>query len=359
MSIKDRFTPQGLPLLIGSLPLVDHTEALSWVFDATPEIPLWVQLPKNRGEGMISQFLRGMPGYKEEGDREYIHSSGEGFDEALLAFFEEYLLVQGGGPIEETRFVLDRERAKGFYAFLAYLQGLSAEQRENIVALKGQITGPITFATAVKDEEGRSIFYNLQLRDAAVKHLSLQALYQAQELLKFGYPVIIFLDEPALAGFGSSEFISISKEDVLSAFAEIITPLQEKGVLVGIHICANTDWSLVFDSGADILSFDAYSFFDKLMLFKEPLLEFISSGKMVAWGVVPTEGRFVEKEEIDSLDARYNEQIDKLCSSLEVKKEEVESRLFITPSCGTGSLSPELAKKVLSLTRQLYQRNFA
>ena len=40
------------PCLIGSLPLTDYAEAARLVWDYTPEIPLWVQLPKVPGEGM-------------------------------------------------------------------------------------------------------------------------------------------------------------------------------------------------------------------------------------------------------------------------------------------------------------------
>ena len=36
---------------------------------------------------------------------------------------------------------------------------------------------------------------------------------------------------------------------------------MQEGGLVGVHVCANTDWSLVLDSSADIVSFDAYALF--------------------------------------------------------------------------------------------------
>ena len=39
------FHPGCLPVLIGSLPLQDHSEGVKLVFEYTPEIPLWVQLP--------------------------------------------------------------------------------------------------------------------------------------------------------------------------------------------------------------------------------------------------------------------------------------------------------------------------
>ena len=63
------FNPEGLPLLIGSLPLTDHREALELVFKYSYQIPLWVHLPKKQFEGMISQFMIGLPGYKIEKDR--------------------------------------------------------------------------------------------------------------------------------------------------------------------------------------------------------------------------------------------------------------------------------------------------
>jgi hypothetical protein len=46
------------------------------------------------------------------------------------------------------------------------------------VAVKGQVTGPITFCTGVKDQDDRAIFYDDTLRDAAVKHLALNARWQ-------------------------------------------------------------------------------------------------------------------------------------------------------------------------------------
>ena len=78
------------------------------------------------------------------------------------------------------------------------------------MAVKGQVTGPFTFCTSVSDQNDRAIFYDLQLRDVAIKLLTLKARWQVQHLSQFKRPVIIFLDEPALAGFGSSEYISVT-----------------------------------------------------------------------------------------------------------------------------------------------------
>ena len=50
-----------------------------------------------------------------------------------------------------------------------------------------------------------------------------------------------------------------------------IDAIKAAGGMAGVHVCANTDWSLVLDSGADILSFDAYGYFDKLILYRDAL----------------------------------------------------------------------------------------
>ena len=59
-----QFKGNALAVLIGSLPVADHDQAIRMVFKYTPEIPLWVQLPAYRQEGMMVQFLPGIPGLK-------------------------------------------------------------------------------------------------------------------------------------------------------------------------------------------------------------------------------------------------------------------------------------------------------
>ena len=66
------FKADGLPTLIGSLPLNDYQKALEWIFSSTPQIPLWPQLPANPLERMLNQFNEGLPGIVEEEDKNRI-----------------------------------------------------------------------------------------------------------------------------------------------------------------------------------------------------------------------------------------------------------------------------------------------
>lgn len=85
------------------------------IFDHTPEVPIWPQLPYYKVEGMIPQFMPGFPGATEEDGKLFIDSEAAEFDMEFLAFFEEYLMVtEGGGDLAESRFALTEDVAKGF-----------------------------------------------------------------------------------------------------------------------------------------------------------------------------------------------------------------------------------------------------
>ena len=347
------FTPECRAVLIGSLPLEDHAEALDLVLRHTPAIPLWVQLPRNRQEGMISQFLPGMPGVAGSAGKESIRTDEADFDAALLGFYEEYIAVtEGEQPLAASRFAMAPDTAEGFFAFLERIPHVSPPP----AAVKGQVTGPITLTTAVSDQDGAAIFYDERLRDAAVKLIALRAKWQAGRLAELGCPVIVFLDEPALAGFGTSEFTSISRAEVLACLGEVIDAVHEEGALAGIHVCANTDWSLVLESGIDIVNFDAYSYFDRVVLYADSLRRFVEGGGIVAWGIVPTSrSEDIDAESVDSLFERFEDQL-RQAVAVGIDRDRLLRQSLITPSCGTGAVDRGRAEKVLALTGALSAR---
>jgi methionine synthase II (cobalamin-independent) len=342
--------PEGRGVLIGSLPLDDHQEAFSLICEHSPDIPLWVQLPVNKEEGMMVQFLPGLPGLTPKGDDYFIDSEGESFDAELLDFYEDYMaVVEEKKDLNDSRFALRPDTAEGFFIFLDRIGNRSPAP----FAVKGQITGPFTLATGIKDENERAVFYNDQVRDAVVKLLAQKARWQVMQLRRLGLPVVLFFDEPALAGFGSSAFISISPEDISNCFEETIAAVHSAGGFAGIHVCANTEWSLILDSSADIVSFDAYSYFDKFLLYPDQIRAFIDRGGMVAWGIIPTlRDEDIDGETTGSLVSKWTEQFEAL-ANLGIDKKKLFSQTFITPSCGTGSLGIVHAKRVLELTRDV------
>ncbi|MBF0258206.1 MAG: hypothetical protein HQK62_05100 [Desulfamplus sp.] len=355
------FKPNCLPLLVGSLPMDNHLEATNLVLQYTPDIPLWVQLPVYKEEGMLYQFLPGMPGLEIKGDDFYIDTSKECFEDEALSFYEEYMSIleapsklEASEKIKNSRFALTDRTAKGFSVFMETIRTLSYSP----VALKGQVTGPITMGIGVKDQAGRLLFYDDRMRDIVTKQVAMSARWQAVMLseLNTAHKPIIFFDEPGVVGFGSSTYISITREQVTESLKEGIDAVHLGGGLAGIHICANGDWSLALESGTDIINFDAYSYFDRLILYREHLKQFLFNGGILAWGIVPTANpEHVGKASLESLWELWQIQVNQL-ESLGVNRDVILSQSLITPSCGTGSLSLKHAQKVLSLTKSLSER---
>jgi methionine synthase II (cobalamin-independent) len=345
----EKWYPNGAATLVGSLPHADRQQALGLVFQQMEEIPFWPQLSTYTPEQMMVQFNEGLPGLVQRDSATLFVTSAPSFEEELLKFYEEYLAVSNGElPLEQSRFRLGDDTGRTFFAFLDRLK----RQQPGPVAVKGQITGPFTLLAGLKNENDQLALYDSQLRDVVVKTLALKGQWQAELLANSGLPTIVFIDEPALAGFGSSAFISVSAEEITTMHNEVASHIQKAGGLAGIHVCANTDWSLFFGSTLDLINFDAYTYFDRFALFRRDLVPYINRGGLVAWGIVPTlEAEYIKQESPDSLVHRWRSQVEGLADN-DLSLETIFRQAIITPSCGCGTLTEALAERVISLTRQ-------
>jgi hypothetical protein len=354
-SLRSAFLPAARPLLIGSLPVTDHREAMQLIMAYTPEILLWPQLPGYAQEGMLYQFLPGLPGVVRQGKKTLVDTGLDDFEIELSRFYEDYLAIDAHASIPDTsRFCLKQETAPGFFIFMETVKNLDAPP----LAVKGQITGPLTQGVGIRDQHGRALFYDERLKDAVIKLIAMQARWQVEQMrtLQTPSPPMVFFDEPGAVSFGSSAFVSITREQVMAALQECIQAVQATGGLAGIHICANGEWSVALGAGTDIISFDAYSYFEKLILYRDPLKQFIQGGGILAWGIVPTsDTQAIAREDAQTLYARWYRQFTDLVA-LGLDPSRILEQTLITPACGTGSISYSEALKVLALTRELSDR---
>ncbi|MGE5255682.1 MAG: hypothetical protein ACM3KE_03370 [Hyphomicrobiales bacterium] len=347
------FQGNCLPCLIGSLPLTDYAQAADLVWKYTPEIPIWVQLPKVPGETITRQFAAGLPGLADAGGRVFVDTAGPDFDKSLLSFYEEALaLHEPTGDLDRSRFGLTPDSAKGFFELIS--RGMRQPSPPH--AVKGQIIGPVTFGTSLCDRQGKAIFYDPQLRDVSVRLLALRARWQVRRLAALDCPVLLFIDDPALTGFGSSLYIGLSREAISQSLGAVIDAVHLEGGLAGVHVCANADWTLILDSAADIVSLDAYAYFDQFVIFREALRRFVNRGGLIAWGLVPTlSPEDLERETSERLLAQWLSKTAQV-ERLGIDRTRLLAQSLITPACGMGTLSMELALKGLQLTRELSDR---
>lgn len=346
---KDKFLPAARGTLIGSLPVDSYDQALDLIMAHTPDIPLWPQLPSNPLERMMNQFVEGLPGIVESESRTYFDVKGAEFAAEQLAFFEDYLsAAESTAATLSSRFVVSEARAKGIYELKK-----RAALYPGIMAVKGQITGPFTLLTGLSDQDHRLGYYTPEFREMAVKALAMKGAWQVEFLKDLKVPVLVFIDEPALAGLGSSAFISISMDDIAQDLSEVIGAIKQAGGLTGIHVCANTDWNFLLSLDLDVLSFDAFGFFDRLITCKAQIHEFLARGGVIAWGIVPTgDVASITSETCDTLVALWEKQVEALVGGV-WDKAAIVAQSMITPSCGTGALPFDAASKVLALVRDV------
>jgi methionine synthase II (cobalamin-independent) len=352
MQLVNDFEPCCLATTLGSLPHTDVAHGTGLIFESTPEIPAWAQFPRRTfRENMMVQFTESMPGLVEDGDRVYFDTAAPDFTGQLTDFYARYLAAtEEGDPTALDSFGLSPRYAAGFGEFIARLP----EQTRPRAALKGQVTGPFTLGTNLLDQERRCAYYDDQLRDVIVKMVALKAAWQTTRLSAFSRPVMIFLDEPALLGFGSQTFLTISREDVQEDLNEVAAAIHALGGLVGVHCEANTDWSLLMEADLDILNFDAYDHMQAIILYPAELCAFLERGGSLGWGIVPTlDKEAAANETVPSLLNRFYEGVARL-ERKGFERESLLRRALITPSCGAGGVLTEpLAERVLSLLPQL------
>lgn len=323
---------------VGSLPHHDPEGACEVVLSYMPEAPHWPQLPKSDPrEGMITQFLDGMPGLVEEDGKLFLGSPfepPEEWDEFFSRYDEDDL----------DYFAIRPERAQGFYKFLELVKGY------NPPFVKGQVTGPITLGLSIKDEQGRLSLFDEGLRDMIAKLVSMKARWQ-ERVFREVLPEargIIFFDEPTLSVYGSP-YMNLHEEIVVDTLREAIRGV--KGYK-GVHICGNTDWPMIMEVGFDIIDFDAYNHLSSFILYAEEVKAFFERGGAVGWGIIPTETEALEGVVIEELFERLEQGI------LSLKKRGIAEDMLcrgslITPSCGTGLLSRAEAKKVYEGTKNI------
>jgi len=328
-----------LPTMIGSMPHTNPAKACTVVARHLKDIPAWPQLPERSFlENMYVQYSEGFPGTVLDKDSIYIERSqdlGKSLEQLYAAYLEN----------DANRYPITPEYAAGLHDFLN-LENLSPQ------AVKGQVTGPVSWGLTVTDKDRRSIIYDDVLSDAAARLLRLKAIWQEKKLSKISRNTIIFIDEPYMASFGSA-FIAISREKVINLLEEVLGGING---LKGIHCCGNTDWPVLLDTSLDILSFDAYNYAQSLSLYPAEVNKFLDRpGRkgVIAWGIVPTDEASLAGESVASLKDRIEEAMAPFTRD-GTPFQQLVTQGLLTPGCGLASLaSEEAAERALELLAEL------
>ncbi|MCX8026249.1 MAG: hypothetical protein N3A62_00135 [Thermodesulfovibrionales bacterium] len=316
------------------MPHLDAVEACELVVSSF-DIPFWPQLPKvSYRESMIAQFAEGMPNVIFDDEHQTIYAQRD--EDQLSDFYASYS--------EDMTIPMSEGHAKGLHQLIKSFSGKRFDY------IKGQIAGPLTFTLSLKDKNGRYIYFDEELREIALMTLKAKILWQIDVLKGLSDNVIFFIDEPIFTAIGSTTYLGVNEDEIIRLISECVEAVRNRGAMSGIHCCGRSDWGLVIKTGVDMLSFDAYEYFDTFSLYKDDVKEFIKRGGYLFWGIVPTSELIKDISYKDVL-ARWQHNIDVL--SKDIDRDTLLHHSLLTPSCGMGSRDILEVKKILEIQKNL------
>lgn len=331
MDFKPSFSESG----IGSLPFDDVAYSVDFVLNTCPSIPYWAQLPKlGSKESMVEQYSEGLPGLNAASGM-FIDLEDTNLGQKIEEFYTDY----ASGELLKYR--ISEDYASGLYE-------LAGRGKLDVVAAKGQVTGPVSFGLSLKDQAGKYVIYNDLYRDVYIKALAMKVKFVESMLQKVSGQTIVILDEPLLYTFGSAYF-NMERPIIVDALKNALSLASG---LKGIHACENCDWSLIFDADVNIISFDAYSFMSKFLLFKDRIRSFIANGGIVAWGIVPNTNELFHRRSSNEFADIIKRAFEEL-ENYGVDVGAMARQSMITPACGVATLSNDDAKRVFDLNSEI------
>jgi hypothetical protein len=338
------FEPRCLATAIGSLPHAKAQDAVRVVLDSIPDAPIWPQLPANGlHEQMEVQYCEGLPRVVIDAEKQRMFIDTAGDTSSDLAVFYERFVAE-----DVDSFKITPAFSKGIPAMQAALEAAGGKRP----FVKVQTTGPISFGLTIVDEHKRAIYYNAEFIDVVVKALAMKCRWQIQKFRPYAEQVICFIDEPILSAFGSSTYVSVTREDVVAKLGEVVEAVHAEGALAGVHCCGNTEWSILIDAGVDIVNFDAFDYGETIALYPEAVKRHLLAGGALAWGIVPTNSAKIQSQTAAGLVDKFSGLVANLAKATGVDRALIERQALITPSCGTGSLPVADAEKVFAVLRE-------
>ena len=298
-----------------AMAIMPHTnieEALELVFSL--DIPFWPQLPRiSFYEDMYAQASENFPGIAVDIENEKLIFDTARFQQELGDYSEK---------MDQTEtFALSQQYSAVYHKFLDRdLQGYHA--------IRGQVTGPVSLGFSVLDEDRKPIIYNDEVRILLFDFIQKKVNVQYHKLREKNPNAFVWLDEPGL-GF---VFSGLSGYNDLQAKEDYRSFMQGLEGPKGLHLCPNVNLPYLLGLGVDILSFDAYQIEFMPKEYASAVAEFLKSGRVISWGIVPTESVMLSKETPETLAKRLMEYWEVVSRNTDVSLKQIAEQALVAPA---------------------------
>jgi len=266
---------------MGIMPHTNIEKALELVLSL--DIPFWPQLPKiNFYEDMYAQTSQNFPGIVVDTENDKLNFSTFRFEQELEEYSQKMVYAETFALSQEYSVVYHRFLNRDFLRY---------------PAVRGQVTGPVSFGFRVTDENSRPIIYNDGVRALLFDFIQKKVNVQYHQLREKNPNAFVWLDEPGLGWVfsGLSGYNDVqARQDYQSFFGGF------DGVKA-LHLCANVNLPYLLGLGVELLSFDAYQMELMPKGYAGAVGKFLNGGGNIAWGIVPTDSESLNKETPETL----------------------------------------------------------
>jgi len=334
---KPKFAASG----IAAVPYRDKAHCVQVILENFPEAPF---LPvMTRG---IRWMLEGIPCLVINREKKRITMAPpEEREEELLEFYDR---VEQG----DLNYFATTPKTAPFYE--AMIDAIRQNPPPELKWILVQSAGPVLLGDMLKQEaNGKPCIFHETLRDVLIKGINMKCKWLEIRIKEDipGVEVVIDQPETTLVNFTSAGG-SGNRDDLISAINEGFVGLT---CPTFIHCCANIDWSLLTDTNADVINFDAYQHAVEASLYAREFRRFIEDGGMIGWGIVPVIEDLLEKETFQSLVEKLEKAIDGFVKA-GIDEELLASSSWVLPCCETVLLTEDQSDRVFHLTREISER---
>jgi len=297
---------------MGIMPHQDIDKALELAMGL--DIPFWPQLPHvSLYEDMYIQTSENFPGISIDFEKGRLIFNTARFEEEVNDYFSKM-------ETPET-YTLTEEYSRVFNRFLSRnLQGYRA--------IRGQITGPVSFGFKVLDENFKPIIYNDEVKTILFDFIQKKVNAQYQELRTKNPNAFVWVDEPGL-GYVFSGLSGYNDQQAKEDYYHFVQGLEGAK---GLHLCANVNLPYLLELGIEILSFDAFQIGFMPKEYTQSAAEFIKKGGIIAWGIVPTEFRILEVQTPEKLASLLSSYWEVITVNTDLSLDQIAEQALIAPA---------------------------
>jgi len=334
---------------MGIMPHKDVDKALDLALGL--DIPFWPQLPHvSLNEDMYIQTSENFPGITIDFEKGRLTFNTERFGKELEDYFNKMENPETYALTEEYSIVFKRFLSRNL---------------QDYRAIRGQITGPVSFGFKVLDDNFKPIIYNDEVKTILFDFIQKKANLQYQELKKKNPNAFVWVDEPGL-GYVFSGLSGYNDQQAKEDYYHFVQGLEGPK---GLHLCAEVNLPYLLELGVEILSFDAFQIGFMPKEYTQSVSEFINKGGIISWGIVPTDRKALEIQTPEKLASLLSSYWEVISENTDLSLARIADQALVAPArcclvditidsierTKTSDIEERIVEKAFSFLRELSQ----